>query len=106
MIRSLAHLARWQRLLDEEIPRELALYRDRLVAQKATDAWHKQASQQCAAWKITLVAALAHADLPIFLQRYPDWTVDTIRTILDDLNALGAAADAKNADSELAARLR
>lgn len=91
MIRTYAHLDGWRRLLEEEIPREMAYYLAEVKGGTATDAWHEQARQQCSAWGKRIAAMLAHADLALFQGRNPMWTLAAVQAVQSDLATIASA---------------
>jgi hypothetical protein len=105
MIQSLAILERWRVLLEDEIPRELALYNSRLANGTATAAWHAQAAQQCTAWLAEIAAMQASAVLPIFQGCRPYWTSTAIAAMVTDLQAIQASLGTATAPTVLAANL-
>lgn len=98
MIVDYANIEGWRRLLEEEIPREMGHYRDRVAVGQATAAWHTQAAQQCAAWKARIAAMQAHAQMPLFQQRHALWTTTAINGLVASLDAIETAVLGQVAD--------
>lgn len=91
MLTSRACFARWQLLLDEEIEREVRLYRDQLAAGTVTAAWRAQIAAQCVAWRRELQTALASSLWTTFCTRYPGLDTAVVNEVLADLAKIEAA---------------